>query len=46
MVVLDTSAVTAVVFGEPKPEMFLAVMLANAGDLQMSAGTAGSECSP
>jgi ribonuclease VapC len=40
MVVLDTSAVTAVVFGEPDAEMFLSVMLANAGDLQMSAGTA------
>ena len=40
MVVVDTSAVTAVVFGEPDAEMFLSVMLANAGDLQMSAGTA------
>jgi ribonuclease VapC len=40
MVVLDTSAVAAVVFGEPDAEMFLSVMLANAGDLQMSAGTA------
>src|SRR5688572_11289631 len=40
MVVLDTSAVTAVVFGEPDAEMFFSVMLANAGDLQMSAGTA------
>jgi ribonuclease VapC len=40
MVVLDTSAITAVVFGEPDAEMFLSVMLANAGDLQMSAGTA------
>jgi len=40
MVVLDTSAVTAVVFGEPDAEMVLSVMLANAGDLQMSAGTA------
>jgi ribonuclease VapC len=40
MVVVDTSAVTAVVFGEPDAEIFLSVMLANAGDLQMSAGTA------
>ena len=40
MVVLDTSAVSAVVFGEPDAEMFLSVMLANAGDLQLSAGTA------
>ena len=40
MVVLDTSAITAVVFGKPDAEMFLSVMLANAGDLQMSAGTA------
>lgn len=40
MVVVDTSAVTAVVFGEPDAEMFLSVMLANAGDLKMSAGTA------
>ena len=39
-VVLDTSAVTAVVFGESDAEMFLSVMLSNAGDLQMSAGTA------
>ena len=39
-VVVDTSAVTAVVFGEPDAEMFLSAMLANAGDLQMSAGTA------
>jgi ribonuclease VapC len=40
MVVVDTSAVTAVVFGEPDAEILLSVMLANAGDLQMSAGTA------
>ena len=40
MVVLDTSAVTAVVLGESDAEPFLSVMLANAGDLQMSAGTA------
>lgn len=39
-VVVDTSAITAVVFGEPDAEAFLSVMLANAGDLQMSAGTA------
>jgi len=39
-VVIDTSGLTAVVFGEPDAEMFLSVMLANAGDLQMSAGTA------
>lgn len=38
--VIDTSGLTAVVFGEPDAEMFLSVMLANAGDLQMSAGTA------
>ena len=40
MMVVDRSAVTAVIFGEPDAEMFLSVMLANAGDLQMSAGTA------
>jgi ribonuclease VapC len=40
MVVVDTSAVSAVVFGEPDAEILLSVMLANAGDLQMSAGTA------
>jgi ribonuclease VapC len=40
IVVIDTSAITAVVFGEPDAEMFLSAMLANAGELQMSAGTA------
>ena len=40
MIVLDTSALTAVVVGESDAEAFLSLMLANAGDLQMSAGTA------
>lgn len=40
MVVLDTSAVASVVFGGPDAEALLAVMLANAGDLRMSAPTA------
>lgn len=37
--VLDTSAVAAVVFGEPDAEALLSVMLRNAGDLQLSAAT-------
>ena len=39
VVVLDTSAVAAVVFGEPDAEALLALMLAGAGDLRMSAAT-------
>lgn len=39
-VALDTSALTAVIFGEADAEMFLSVLLTHAGDLQMSAGTA------
>lgn len=35
--VLDTSAVTAVVFGEPDAEALLALMLADVGELVMSA---------
>jgi ribonuclease VapC len=38
-VVLDTSAVLAVVFGEDDAEALLAAMLHRAGDLQISAGT-------
>ncbi len=37
--VLDTSAVAAVVFGEPDAEALLAVMIADTGDLTMSAAT-------
>ncbi len=37
--VLDTSAVAAVVFGEPEAEALLALMLARAGDLRISAAT-------
>ena len=37
--VLDTSAIAAVVFGEADAEVLLSVMLANAGDLQISAAT-------
>lgn len=36
-IVVDTSAVVAVVLGEPDAEALLAAMLANAGDLQLSA---------
>lgn len=38
--VLDSSALAAVVFGEPDAEALLAVMLVNADDLQISAATA------
>lgn len=38
--VVDTSALAAVVFGEPDAERFLAAMVAAAGDLAMSAATA------
>lgn len=37
--VLDTSAVAAVVLGEPEAEAFLSVMLADVGDLLISAAT-------
>lgn len=37
---VDTSAVLAVIFGEPDAEFYLAAMLESAGDLQMSAVTA------
>jgi ribonuclease VapC len=37
--VLDTSAVAAVVFGEPDAEALLSVMLADVGDLLISAAT-------
>jgi ribonuclease VapC len=40
MVVLDTSAVVAVVFGESDAETLAKIMLANAGDLCLSAVTA------
>lgn len=39
-VVLDTSALAAVVFGEPDAEALLAVMIRSAGDLVISAATA------
>ena len=39
-VALDTSALAAVVFGEPEAEQFLAVMVRAAGDLTLSAATA------
>jgi ribonuclease VapC len=38
--ILDTSAITAVVLGEPDAEAYLAIMVANAGDLAVSAATA------
>lgn len=38
-IVVDTSALVAVVFGEPDAEWFLSIMIANAGDLQVSAAT-------
>jgi ribonuclease VapC len=37
--VLDTSAIAAVVFGEPDAEALLSVMISHAGDLQISAAT-------
>lgn len=39
-VVVDTSALAAVVFGEPDAELLLAIMKRSAGDLQISAATA------
>lgn len=39
-VVLDTSALLAVVFGEPDAEALLAVMSRSTGDLMLSAATA------
>lgn len=39
-VALDTSALAAVVFGEPEAEQVLAVMVRAAGDLTLSAATA------
>ncbi len=39
-VVLDTSAVAAVIFGEPDAEGLLAAMTRSAGDLLLSAATA------
>lgn len=38
-VVLDTSAVAAVIFGEPEAETMLSTMVGHAGDLQISAAT-------
>jgi len=38
-VVIDTSALAAVVLGEPDAEAFLSVLLAHIGDLQISAAT-------
>jgi ribonuclease VapC len=38
-VVVDTSAVAAIVFGEPDAEALLSVLLASAGDIQISAAT-------
>lgn len=38
-VVLDTSAVAAVILGEPDAEAFAAIMLRHAGELSMSAAT-------
>ncbi|GAB96585.1 hypothetical protein KILIM_042_00290 [Kineosphaera limosa NBRC 100340] len=38
-VVLDTSAVAAVVFGEPDAEVLLSVMTRSAGELSISAAT-------
>lgn len=37
---LDTSAISAVIFGEPEAEAFLAAMTRHAGELVMSAATA------
>lgn len=34
---LDTSALVAIIFGEPDAEVILSVLLANAGNLQLSA---------
>lgn len=39
-VVLDTSAVAAVIFGEPDAEAFASAMLRSAGELAMSAASA------
>lgn len=38
-IALDTSAVTAIVFGEPEAEALLSVLLANIGDAVISAAT-------
>lgn len=38
-VVLDTSAVAAVILGEPDAEAFAAIMVRHAGELSMSAAT-------
>ncbi len=38
-IALDTSAVAAIVLGEPEAEAFMAVMLANIGDLIIGAAT-------
>ncbi|HZX00578.1 MAG TPA: type II toxin-antitoxin system VapC family toxin [Trueperaceae bacterium] len=38
-IAIDTSAVTAIVFGEPEAEALLSVMLANIGDAVISAAT-------
>lgn len=38
-VALDTSAVAAVILGEPEAEALLSVMVASVGDLEMSAAT-------
>ena len=38
-VVIDTSALAAVVLGEPDAEAFLSVLLAHVGDLHISAAT-------
>jgi ribonuclease VapC len=38
-VVIDTSAVAAIIFGEPDAEALLSVLLSSVGDLQISAAT-------
>jgi ribonuclease VapC len=38
-IAIDTSAVTAIIFGEPEAEALLSVMLANIGDAVISAAT-------
>lgn len=39
LVVLDTSAVAAIILGEPDAEVYAAVMLRHAGELSISAAT-------
>lgn len=38
-IVVDTSALAAVVFGEPDAEVFASILLAHAGDVSVSAAT-------